>query len=435
MHDRLIKKPLATAIGVAVFITVAVFSVPARAADGNGGVVVITADRMLDVVSGKIVSPAAVVVEGNRIVAVNPDSLPDEAKTIALGDLTLLPGLIDMHIHINTSGGDGRLAAFQLSVPAKTLNAAKQARIKLEHGFTTVRVVGISDFIAVALGRAGDKGLIAAPRIFSAGHSISITGGHGDPTTGLAPGYESDYRQGTADGADEIIRAVRYQIKHGATWIKTQATAGVLSRAPQMDTRQHSDEELRAMVDEAARNGVRVAAHAHYEPGIGAAVRAGVTSIEHGSFASDESIEEMKKRGTFLVMTVGVMNYLKLSGRYDQMPDMIKRKIDYVGPAKQKNAAKFIRSGVKIAFGTDVPPEWGNKEFGYYVNDYGMDPLRAIRTATTIAAELLAVDDRGRIEAGLLADIVAVPGNPLDDITMMENVVFVMKDGRIYKQP
>ena len=134
-------------------------------------------------------------------------------------------------------------------------------------------------------------------------------------------------------------------------------------------------------------------------------------------------------------MTVGVMAYLKGSGRYDRMPDMIKKKIDFVGPAKQQNAARFIRSGVKIAFGTDVPPEWGNKEFSYYVNDFGMDPLRAIRTATINAAELLGVDDRGRTEAGLLADIVAVPGNPIDDITAMERVGFVMKDGKIYKRP
>lgn len=426
-------KHLKLAACLAIVLAATAFGHVASAADG--GPKVITADRMLDVVSGKMISPATIVVEGNRIIAVNPDSLPDGATTVALGDMTLLPGLIDTHIHINTSGNAGPLARFQLTVPDKTLNATEQVRIKLEQGFTTVRVVGISDFIAIALGRAGDKGLIASPRIFSAGHGISITGGHGEPTTGLSPNYESDYRQGTADGVDDIIRAVRYQIKHGATWIKTQATAGVLSRAPQIGTRQHSDEELKAMVDEAARHGVRVAAHAHYEPGIGAAVRAGVRSIEHGSFANDETIEDMKKRGTFLVMTVGVMDYLKGSGRYDRMPDMIKKKIDFVGPAKQKNAARFIKSGVKIAFGTDVPPKWGNKEFGYYVNNYGMDPLRAIRTATTIAAELLEVDDRGRIEAGLLADIVAVPGNPLENIDVMENVGFVMKDGRIYKTP
>ncbi|QXD14421.1 amidohydrolase family protein [Rhodocaloribacter litoris] len=390
------------------------------------------AARMLDVETGRIVAPAVVVVEGARISAVNPPALPEGAAVLDLGDVTLLPGLIDMHTHLTGDlSGDWVHRPVRETAADAALRGAKNARTTLLAGFTTVRDVGAPGFADVALMRAVERGDVAGPWIFPAGHALGITGGHCD-VTGYAPGIlEGGPEQGVADGPDEVLKAVRYQIKHGAKVIKTCATAGVLSHEGPVGAQQYSDEELRVMVEEAARHGLKVAAHAHGSEGILAAVRAGVASIEHGSMLTDEIIAEMKARGTYLVPTTYLADAIDL----DALPPHIRAKAEYVLPLARESLRRAIAAGVRIAFGTDaaVYPHGDNaKEFAVLVA-LGMTPLAAIQAATIHAADLLGVDDRGRIAPGLLADLIAVPGNPLDDVRVLEDVRFVMRGGQVFK--
>jgi len=399
---------------------------------GAPQVVVVRAARMLELGSGKMVNGAAIVVEGGRIKAVNPAVLPGNARTVELGDVTLLPGFIDMHTHLT---GDIDAQTFIRPVsegPADAaLRGARNARKTLLAGFTTVRDVGARDFVDVALMRAIDAGLVEGPHIFPAAHAIGITGGHCD-ITGFAPGVlERGPEQGVADGVDQILRAVRYQIKHGAKVIKLCATAGVLSFESSVGAQQLSDDELRAAVEEAHRHGLKVAAHAHGTAGILAAVRAGVDSIEHGSILDDEAIALMKQKGTYLVPTT----YLADANWTSVLPPPIRAKGEYLKPIAKESVRRAVRAGVKIAFGTDaaVYPHGDNaKEFAALV-ERGMTPLEALRAATIQATKLLGVDDRGALAPGELADIIAVPGNPLENIRVTEDVRFVMKDGKIYK--
>jgi imidazolonepropionase-like amidohydrolase len=299
-------------------------------------------------------------------------------------------------------------------------------------GFTTVREAGSRDFLDVALMRAVEKGFVEGPWIFPCGHGIGITGGHSDEI-GYQPGIlEREPEFGIADGPEECLRAVRYQIKHGAKVIKIMATAGVLSFEESVGAQQYSFEEMRVIVEEAARHGLKVFAHAHGDVGIIAAVKAGVASIEHGSMINDEAIKLMKERGTYLVPT----SYLRDSINLDALPPKLRAKAESILPVARKNLRNAIASGVNIAFGTDaaVFPHGDNaKEFAVYVK-LGMSPMDAIRTATVNAVDLLGVEDRGVIEKGRLADIIAVKGNPLDDITVLEDVSFVMHGGRIVKK-
>lgn len=395
---------------------------------------VVRAARMLDVESGRIVPNAVVVVEGEKIVAVNPAQPPAGAQTIDLGDVTLLPGLLDMHTHLTFDlDKDFFLRAVTEGPVDEALRGAANARKTLLAGFTTVRNVGSGGFSDVALMRAIDAGLLEGPRIFPAAHALSITGGHCD-TTGFAPGIlEGSPREGTADGVDEVVQAVRYQIKHGAKVIKTCATAGVLSSEGPVGAQQYSDEELRAMVEEARRHGVKVAAHGHGGEGILAAVRAGVASVEHSSTLTDETIRLMIEKGTYIVPTAHLLVALDTS----KLPPVNRAKAEYIFPIAKESHRKAIRAGVKYAFGTDVPviPHGSNGgEFGTLVS-LGMTPIQALRSATANAADLLGVSDRGTLAAGKLADMVAVPGNPLENVRVMEDVRFVMKGGKVYKRP
>ena len=396
-------------------------------------VIVLRAARMLDIKTGRIISPAVIVIEKDRIKSVNPASVP-RGQLVDLGNVTLLPGFIDMHTHLSFDIEGAWLHRSVTDTPGdNALRGARNARNTLLAGFTTVRDVGSGDFVDVALMRAIDQDFIPGPRVFPAGHSIGITGGHCD-TTGYAPGVqEHGPEQGVADGSDGVLKAVRYQIKHGAKVIKICATAGVLSLEGPVGAQQLSETELRAIVEEAARHGVKVAAHAHGTEGIIAAVRAGVASIEHGSVLNDEATRLMKERGTYLVPT----SYLGQVIRLDALPPPIRAKAEYILPLARQSLQLAIKSGVKIAFGTDaavIPHGQNAKEFGVLV-ERGMTPIDAIRTATINAADLLGVNDRGSITPGMLADLVAVPGNPLDNIRVLEDVRFVMKGGQVYKRP
>ena len=390
--------------------------------------VVIRAARMLDVTGGRMLNNAVVVIQGDKIVTVNPATLPAGARTLDLGDVTLLPGFIDMHTHLGSE-----ISATSFTEPVRltesdyAYNAAANAQKTLRAGFTTVRDFGGD--VTVALGKAVARGTVLGPRVVPSRNALGITGGHCD-VTGFAPGVlEQGPEDGVADGPWEVVEAVRYQIKHGAQVIKTCATAGVLSLEGPVGAQQYTFEELKAMVDEAARHGIRVAAHAHGTDGIKAAVRAGVASIEHGSQLDDEAIALMKERGTWLVPTTYLVDRINLA----VLPPLVRQKAETILPIARQSLRKAIAGGVKIAFGTDagVFPHGENaKEFAVYVK-LGMTTIDALRSATVHAATLLGVTDRGAIEAGKLADLVAVPGDPLRDITATERVSWVMLGGKV----
>ena len=398
---------------------------------------VVTADRMFDADSGRITGPVTVVVEDRVITAVNPDAVPGDATVIALGDRTLLPGLIDMHTHLT---GDYFSGDHWVTMPVYETAAdwavlgTKFARQTLEAGFTTVRDAGsLPGFPDVALMKAIDRGDVVGPDVFPSGHYISITGGHCD-ITGFAPGIrELGPKQGIADGVDEVIKAVRYQAKHGVRNIKVCATGGVFSfsqNAP-VGAQQYSQEELDAIVREANKLGLKVLAHAHGTDGINAAVRAGVSSIEHGSILSKESIGLMKERGTYLVPQA----YLNDIPLPPETPQATIDKNNYLNPLADRSIRMAYENGVNMAFGTDagVFPHGDNaKEFAALVAR-DLPESHVLKMATVYAADLLGVDDRGVIAEGKRADLVAVPGNPLEDIRVMEDVRFVMKRGEVYK--
>ena len=392
--------------------------------------VVIRAARMLDLTSGQMLRDVRVVVTGDRIMAVNPPSLPTGASVMDLGDVTLLPGFIDLHTHLSGEIGASSFVepVLETSVDA-AYKATRHARTTVMAGFTTVRDFGGE--ITVALGKAVDRQDVVGPRVIPSRNALGITGGHCD-VTGFAPGVlEQGPKEGVADGPWEVVEAVRYQIKHGAQVIKTCATAGVLSLEGPVGAQQYTYEELKAMVDEAARHGVKVAAHAHGVEGIKAAVRAGVASIEHGSVLDDEAIALMKQHGTYYVPTAYLRDRINLA----VLPPLVRRKAETGLPLALESNRKAIAAGVKIAFGTDaaVFPHGENaKEFAVYVK-MGMTPLAALRSATTVAAEVLGRDDRGLIAPGRLADLIAVPGDPLADITATERVSWVMQGGKVLK--
>jgi imidazolonepropionase-like amidohydrolase len=411
--------------------------------DASGQPIVLRADRWIDITAGEVRSPAVIVVEGQRISAVDPKDVPSPATEIDLGDLTLLPGLMDMEVNMlmgGPSGGNPR-SDVQDDPAFKTLRATVNCRTTLMAGFTTVRNLGLfvktGGYVLDAdLARAIDLGWVVGPRIFAAGHAISPTGGHLDPTMfdRLGPDIMPlSVEEGIANGVPEVRKAVRYQIKYGAKLIKISASGGVMSHSGVAGAQQYSDEELAAIADEAHRRGIKVAAHAHGDDGIRACIRAGIDCIEHGSLASDETIQEMVEHGTFLVPT----SYLSEGLDVSRAAPELQAKAAEVFPKARAMLGKAIAAGVKIACGTDAPaiPHGDNAKELWAMVDRGMTPMQAIHAATVMSAELVGVDDLGQITPGFLADIIAVPGDPSEDITKTQDVRFVMKGGQVYKQP
>jgi imidazolonepropionase-like amidohydrolase len=398
--------------------------------------IVVEAARYLDVVEGKLVSPAVIVVEGEWIVAVNPATRPAGARTVDLGQHTLLPGLMDAHVHLNYIIGEGwETEPVRFTTGDFAMRGIPHAQNTLLAGFTTVRDLGTGlGFSDVALMRAIDKGWVAGPRMIPAGHALSISGGHCDQSMGFGPGVAPpEFVSGTADGVDEVLKAVRYQIKHGAKVIKICATAGVLSFEGPAGAQQYSIEELRAAADEAHRHGLKIAAHAHGTEGIIASSEAGIDSIEHNSMMTDEAAAIIRKNGSFVVPNMHLIDTLKST----ELPPALAAKQAYLGPLAVESFKRALKNDLKVAFGTDagVFPHGDNaQEFTARVS-HGDTPLHAIRSATIVNAALFGTPDRGKIEVGLLADMIAVDGNPLEDIRQLENVRFVMKGGVVYKQP
>jgi imidazolonepropionase-like amidohydrolase len=414
-----------------VFLAVA----PLRADDST----VLHAHRLLDVRSGTIIEDAVVVVADHHIQAVGARSAvtaPPGARWIELGDRTLLPGLFDMHVHLATGGSYKQdFAANLFDGPVDgAFKAADNARVTLQAGFTTVRSAGDNDFIDVALKKAIEKHIAVGPRIIPACYQISMTGGHGD-NTGWPPGvFELTPEQGLADGPEKLLRAVRYQIKHGAEVIKMMVSGGIGDIDRPLDVVQFSDEEMKTVVDEARRNQLKVMAHSHSLQGTLHAVRAGVASIEHGSQLDDEAVRLMKEHGTYLVPTPIVVAG---DDAYLGYPEFMRAKMREVKRRTGTSIRLAIQGGVKIAYGTDAGASahgQNAKQFALLV-ELGMTPLAAIRAATLGAADLAGIVDRGALDPGLLADVVAVPGNPLTDVRALERIDFVMKDGEVFREP
>jgi imidazolonepropionase-like amidohydrolase len=411
----------------------------------SGDATVLRAARWVDIDAGQVRSPAVVVVDGDRITSVGSPDVPVGATELDLGDVTLLPGLMDMELNLliggpgSPTGMPNPLHGVQDDPVYRTLRGTVNATTTLLAGFTTVRNLGLmvmtgGHLLDVSLARAIDQGWVVGPRVVSAGHAITPTGGHLDPTMfqRLAPGVmPQSVEEGIANGISEVRKAVRYQIKFGAGVIKISASGGAMSHSTAAGAQQYSDEELEAIVDEAHRAGLRVAAHAHGDSGIRACIRAGVDCIEHGSLASDDTIAMMVQHGTFLVPT----SYLSEGLDVSKAAPELQKKAAEIFPRARQMLSKSIAAGVRIACGTDAPaiPHGQNAKELWAMVDRGMTPMQALRAATVTSAELIGVDDRGRLAPGLLADIIAVPGDPSQDITLTQDVQFVMKGGRIYK--
>jgi len=401
-------------------------------------VIAVKAAQMIDPVSGTTIRNAVVIITDDKVTSAGTGlPIPSGAEVIDLGSATLLPGLIDMHTHVTGQPTENYYAdIFRRSPIDEAVTAHIYAKRTLDAGFTTIRNVGAAEFIDVALKNAINRGDLPGPRMVVATLAISSTGGHGD-LSGFSPYLRFNYFSGIADGVDEIRKAVRMQVKNGADVIKVAATAGVLSEEESVGAPQFSQEELDALVSEAGMWGRKVAAHAHGAEGIKRAIKAGVASVEHASLIDDEGIALAKEHGTYLVMDIYNDDYIMAEYKRLGYPDKILAKEQLIGRLQRENFRKAVQAGVKMAFGTDAgvyPHGWNGKQFAKMV-EWGMTPMQAIQSATTSAADLLGWSDRvGSLQPGHFADLIAVKGDPLKDISELERVQFVMKGGKVVRK-
>src|SRR6476619_2779328 len=419
-------------------------AVSARGADE---VIAVKAARIFDGKSSALLQNGVVLVEGDKIADAGSNlPIPSSARVIDLGEATLCPGFMDAHTHLTDdfSGNynERRLRELDLNVSEQAIRATMFARVTVEAGFTTVRDLGSHfvashEFVDVALRNSINKGLIVGPRMLVATKGIGATGGHFDPTNGYRDflfGREPDYTDGIANGPDEIRKAVRFEVKNGADVIKAAVSGGVLSLADEVDTPQLTPAEIAALVDESHRLRKKVAVHCHGDQVAREAVEAGVDSIEHGSFMKPETLTMMKRKGTFLTPTLMATEWVM--NKIDNYPQALQAKAKAAAAARSEMFRNALKIGVKISFGTDaaVFPHGQNAKEFKLMTDLGMPPIDALKSATANDAELLGVAQKlGTLERGKLADVIAMSGDPTQDITATERVSFVMKEGKIIR--
>ena len=426
-----IKKPIL--IG---FISIAVLG-----SNTNYAETIIHAGKLIDGQKDTVQSKMTIVINDNLITDVikGYKDPTDNDTYLDLKGQTVLPGLMDMHVHF---GGEYQSKAerpIKVEKEMEAILASEHARVTFHAGFTTVRQVGDSGMVAISLRDAINQGKVIGPRIHTSGKSIATTGGHADPTNGKAV---DDYHfplpeDGVVNGPYEVYTAVRQRYKDGADGIKITVTGGVLSPAKSGDNPQFTQEEVNAVVTAAKDYGMWVAVHAHGAEGMKRAIRAGVDSIEHGTFMDDEAMDLMIKNGTYYVPTISAGEFVAAKSKIDNyFPEIVRPKAASVGPQIGDTFSKAYKKGVKIAFGTDagVQPHGTNWEEFVFMVKNGMPEMEAIQSATMETAKLLKIEDTlGSIEAGKIADIIAVEGDPLDDISVLKDIVLVIKDGKVYK--
>ncbi len=398
--------------------------------------------KLIDGRSATAASGKTLVIDGKMIVEVVDGHLDPGTgdELIDLSHATVLPGLMDMHTHLTNEGSkNSYLERLQLNPADYAFRSVVYAERTLMAGFTTVRDVGDNYNVSISLRNAINGGWVPGPRIFTAAKSLATTGGHADPSNGRRADLQGDPgpKDGVVNSVGDARKAVRQRYKDGADLIKITATGGVLSLAKNSQNPQFSDEVLEAIVDTANDYGFMVAAHAHGAEGMKRAIRAGVRTIEHGTFMDDEVMQLMKEHGTYYVPTIMAGKWVEAKARIDGFfPDVVRPKAAVVGPLIAETFAKAYKAGVKIAFGTDtgVSAHGDNaEEFGHMVEN-GMPAMEAIQSATSVTAELLGIaDDVGTLEAGKFADLIAVDGDPLADISILQKVQFVMKEGVVYR--
>jgi imidazolonepropionase-like amidohydrolase len=434
MMHKVIKMSV---VGLTLIAAGASLSIAQERAAQPGKKVILHVARLLDVKTGTTLTDQVIVIEGDKIATVSPAQAVRATgvdQLIELPNATVLPGLVDCHVHLTMNPNRFGPARLNISYPRGALIGARNARVTLEAGFTTVRNLAADGYADIALRDAINAGDVPGPRMFASGPALSITGGHWDENY-LAPQFAFTSK-GVADGVDAVMKKVRENIKYGADVIKFMATGGVVSQGDNPALAQYSLEEMKAIVETAHGLGRKVAAHAHGEVGIKNAVLAGADSIEHGSYMNDEDIQLMKDHGTYLVPTVALEDWLLQNMQsLGYTPNMME-KAKIVIPIARKNVSHAFKSGVKVALGTDAavyPHGLNGHEFGKMV-EMGLTPLQSIQAGTVNAADLLGWADKiGTIEAGKWADIVAVDGDPLQDVTTLEHVKFVMKGGEVVK--
>ncbi len=397
---------------------------------------VIHAGKMIDTDAGRVLEQVSIVIEGDRIKSISSGYIDGET-VIDLKDSTIMPGLMDMHTHLmNEMTADSYTEKFFHEESFFAIRAVVNAKKTLMAGFTTVRDLGSDPKVTRELRDAINNNIIPGPRIFNAGKSIATTGGHADPTNGVNHELMRDPgpKEGVINGVEDAYKAIRQRYKEGSDVIKLTVTGGVLSLAKSGDNPQFTNDELAAIMDAAKDYDFVVAVHAHGAEGMKRAIRAGVHSVEHGTYMDKEAMRLMRKHGTYYVPTITAGKWVAQYA--DSYPPVVQPKARAVGPQIQSTFAEAYKNKVKIAFGTDAgvfPHGLNGREFKYMV-EAGMPAIEAIQSATIESAKLLRIDNKlGSIKAGKLADIVAVKGDPLKDISLMEKVTFVMKEGIVYK--